>query len=67
MAVPSAKQFTVRPVIRPVSSAHPEPIVITMPPRRAIRMPTHHPRGGGTLPLSKYVQRPVKKPIQSHN
>lgn len=30
MAIPSAKLLTVLPVIRPVSSAHPEPIVITI-------------------------------------
>ena len=30
MAVPSHKPLTVLPVIRPVSSAHPEPIVITI-------------------------------------
>jgi hypothetical protein len=31
MAIPSAKPLTVLPVIRPVSSAHPEPITIQSP------------------------------------
>ena len=30
MAVPSAKRLTVRPVIRPLPSAHPEPTFITI-------------------------------------